>query len=182
VPGPRSAAVLTALLLARVALAADPRATFHATKSWVDFSSAGVVVRELWLPVEGTALTLVHAVRTSPADPKLEGALFAVDTKTGDEWSGSVETDLCQPLYAMRTLTVLYRQGGVVVVRLGQGDAKRKPFATCGELYRAGDLGACRSGPRPTPSRVARRSCSTARAGSRRRRAASTCSGLRTRG
>lgn len=143
-PGPRSAAVLTALLLhAPIAFAADPRAAFHASKTWVDFASAGVVVREQWLAAEGTALTLVHAVRTSPAEPKLEGAVFAVDTQTGDEWSGTIESDACPPLHTVRSMTALYRQGGVVVVRLGQGAAVRKPFAACGDLYRAGDLAAC---------------------------------------
>ncbi len=142
-PGARPAVVVGALLCARLAVAADPRAAFHASKVWVDFASAGVVVREQWLAVDGTPLTLVHAVRTSPAVPKLEGALFALDSKTGEEWAGSVETSACPSLETVRTMTVLYRQGGGVIVRLGQGEASRKPFAACGDLYRATDLAAC---------------------------------------
>lgn len=126
-----------------LAAAADVRAAFHASKPWVDFSSAGVVVHELWLPVDGTALTLVHAVRTSPAVPSFEGELFAVESDTGAPWEGALSTDGCPGLQTLRSLTVLYRQGGVVVVRAGQGEPQRRPFATCGELYRSAELGAC---------------------------------------
>ncbi|MBL8955473.1 MAG: tetratricopeptide repeat protein [Myxococcaceae bacterium] len=119
------------------------------------------MVREQWLAVEGTPFALVLAVRTSPAVPKprasgaeagaererseqkLAGALFALDAKTGEELGDAVETGACPPLETLRTLTVLYRQGGGVIVRLGQGEPPKKPFAACAELYRAPDLAAC---------------------------------------
>jgi hypothetical protein len=147
VPGARPIGVLSAalalLLPAGAAAGVDVRAAFHGSKRWVDFSSAGVIVRELWLPVEGTPLTLVHAVRTSPAVPAFEGELFAVVSATGAPWEGALSTDACPPLETVRTMTVLYRQGGGVVVRIGQGDAARRPFETCADLYATADLGAC---------------------------------------
>ena len=40
-------------------------------------------------------------------------------------------------------MTVLYRHGGMVLVRLGAGPAARQPFKACLDVFRAPDLAAC---------------------------------------
>jgi hypothetical protein len=113
---------------------------FRASKPWREVVASGVVLHEQWLNVEGTPLALVHVVHTT--EDGFKGELFAVDAATGVVWPGAISTEGCPALETVRAMSVLYRRGGVVLVRLSQSDAPKKPFASCVELKRE-SLKAC---------------------------------------
>ncbi|MBK7860699.1 MAG: hypothetical protein IPJ65_19270 [Archangiaceae bacterium] len=124
-----------ALFAALPARALDARAAFHASKAWAGFVSQGVVLREQWLDVEGSAFALVHAVRTD--DDGFRGELFAVEASSGAVWPGELQLEACPPLETVKSMRVLYRHGGGVQVRLAQSEWPKKPFGSCDELRRA---------------------------------------------